>query len=426
MVFFVSLVLFCILARPAYAYLDPGTGSLLLYALAGMVATAAFFFRKFYYHVAGLILGGGVSRRAPNQDGDLVFYSEGRQYWNVFAPVIEALSKRGVACTYLSSDQDDPGLTLDLVNLTSRYLGGDYKATAYLNNISAKVVVMTTPQLDVLTLRRSKAVQHYAHIVHSPADVLLYKKYAFDYFDSVLCSGPYQMESIRDLEAKRGLPAKQLLPTGCTYYDLMLASLASCRRARAPQDLVNPTVLIAPTWGRNGCLSRYGAAVILPFLGAGFRVVLRPHPQTFKSEPELLRKVLEEARRVGVVEVDNTASPLEVMARADIMVSDISAVVIDYCFLFSRPVLLIDADTEVGGFEAEDVPRQAWEIRYRGRFGRIVGAADLAELARIAGETLHSFEAEDLTRFREQYCYNFGQAGEVACQQIIDILHKIE
>ena len=55
---------------------------------------------------------------------------------------------------------------------------------------------MTTPQLDVFALKRSKSVDHYCYVIHAPNNIHADKKFAFDYFYSVLCSSHAQIENL--------------------------------------------------------------------------------------------------------------------------------------------------------------------------------------------------------------------------------------
>jgi hypothetical protein len=45
------------LASPAYAYLDPGTGSMLVSAVIGVVAAVGLALKMFWYRVTGLFRG---------------------------------------------------------------------------------------------------------------------------------------------------------------------------------------------------------------------------------------------------------------------------------------------------------------------------------------------------------------------------------
>ena len=415
---FVLAVLGILVSKPAYAYLDPGTGSMLLYAIVGIAASVLFWLRGFYYKSLGLLFGGRFGRRRDDAASDLVIYSEGRQYWAIFAPVIRALEARGVRCAYLTSAPDDPGLDHASDYVTTKYLGGKYRAMATMNTLTAKLVVMTTPQLDVLMLRRSKSVQHYAHLLHSIADVLLYKKYAFDYFDSVFCSGPYQKVNLRRLEEKRGLPEKRLFDTGCTYFDDMLPRIKDIE----PKPDAKPTVLVAPTWGKNGMLSRYGPGVMRYLIDAGFKVIFRPHPQTFLSEPELFKTAIDDLGPQADIEIDRANDGLQSMARSDILLTDISGIIFDYAFLFEKPILMLDVTVERGGFEAEDVDTDIWEISVRSQLGQIIGDDELSEIGTIAKAALTDDAKSAKRDIRNSYCYNFGGAGDVAAEQILDLL----
>ena len=51
-------------ASPAYAYLDPGSGGMLLYALAGIAAAVAYTLRGLFQTVVGLRRGRGLKEEA--------------------------------------------------------------------------------------------------------------------------------------------------------------------------------------------------------------------------------------------------------------------------------------------------------------------------------------------------------------------------
>ena len=203
-IFFVFIFVLMILsgARPAHAYLDPGSGSILIYALLGIFVTVIYTLRGAAYQVRQLVFGRVTKSERRTIKADLVFYSEGRNYWNVFAPIVKSLDKKGVRCVYVTQDKKDPGLQYKSGNVINKVFDSELKAITYMNHVTANIVVSTTPQLDVYMLKRSSNVKHYTHVIHAPTDVGFYEKHAFDYYDSVLCSGPHQIKSIRTLEKK--------------------------------------------------------------------------------------------------------------------------------------------------------------------------------------------------------------------------------
>ncbi len=406
----------------AFAYLDPGSGSMLVYALTGMAATVAYLARGLYYRLTATLWGRADQLTAQLTGIDLVFYSEGGQYWGVFNPVIDALMARGIRCAYLTSDPRDAGLQTESSLVSAFHIGSGARAAALLNNLSADVVVMTTPQLDVFNIKRSKQVRHYSHLIHAPTDTLLYRRYAFDHYDSVMCSGPHQIDSIRALEEHREGKAKLLLETGCTYYDNYETN---ARPLSAVGSGDQPVVLIAPTWGPNGLLAAQGMELLKPILEAHYEVILRPHPQTYKSEADLMESMEELLAPYANVTIDRNPTAAASMAAASIMVSDLSGVIFDFAFLFKRPVIVIDNWVSRDGYEAEYLDRTIWEIDARERIGRVVSGERCRLLPSIISETLGHHSSKDAEQFRKESVYNFGRAGEVAASQIEEILRSV-
>lgn len=403
----------------AQAYLDPGTGSLLFSAVLGIVATLYFLLKKFYYAAAGFIFnlfGFTLQRR---QKYGLVFYSEGNQYWNTFKPVIEQLDKRGIRLTYLSSGEDDEGLAYESETVETRYIGKGNKAYAALNMLEADLCVMTTPGLDVLQIRRSKGVKHYAFLFHSPTDAGMFKLFSFDYFDSVFCAGEHQIKSLRALEALRQTPAKALLKTGCAYMDVLAAQLAN---RPSKNNSGGPTVLIAPSWGPNGALNRFGSQPIKLLLDAGYDVIVRPHPQSYRVEKEMIRQLRNELKDYASLEWDSNADGFESLYNSDVLVSDWSGVIFDYALIFEKPVITLKCDINFLGMEANDLPHELWELTLLDQIGRQIDAAQMERLPGLIDEILKDNDrAGTFKALRERHIFNFGSCGEVAAQQILEI-----
>ena len=57
------------IASPAYAYLDPGTGSMLLSAVFGVAAAVALAVKMFWYRLIGLFRGKGRGDRLDEMKG---------------------------------------------------------------------------------------------------------------------------------------------------------------------------------------------------------------------------------------------------------------------------------------------------------------------------------------------------------------------
>ena len=93
-------------------YIDPGTGSMLFSVFIGVVATFFFLLRAAVLKLQLLFSGRKALRQREADRKKFVIYNEGRQYYNIFLPVLQAFERRQVTVDYLTGDPDDP-LTKD-------------------------------------------------------------------------------------------------------------------------------------------------------------------------------------------------------------------------------------------------------------------------------------------------------------------------
>lgn len=424
------VLIFCfvitIFVQPAFAYLDPGSGSLLISALVGLVASLMFFLKGLYYKGVGSLFGFlGLKAKSPQGNHQLVFYSEGRQYWSTFKPIIEELVCRGEPCVYLTSDEEDPGLKINSEIVSTKFIGKGGAAHDYLQFLEADVCAMTTPGLDVLQIKRSKGVKHYAHLIHSPVDAAMYKTYSFDYYDTVLVSGEHQIQSIKKLEEIRGTRPKRLVKAGCLYYDEMVRRLKNSNSTLKTQDRI--TVLVAPAWGGNGLLKKIGSRILIPLLERQYHVILRPHPQSFISEHEMIDGIREDLQHYRNLEWDSEKDGLESMAKADILLSDLSGIVFDFAFLFERPVITVKYDLNKLGLEAADLPWEPWELTVLDVLGRQINETELNDLPEILEQEMNkNDQKEQITELREQSITHFGTAAQHVVNELLRVGNEIK
>ncbi len=409
----VALVVW-LLPGEANAYLDPGSGSMLVYALLSMLAALVYALKGLYYRMRDWIAAPfskdrKLSRRSGNHD--IVFFSEGGQYWPTLGPVIRSLLERGHEVTYFTQAENDAGLAVEHERLQAEYIGSGAQGFLRMNRLRAKLVAMTTPQLDIMMLKRSKHVGHYCHIVHAPTDALVYKKFAFDYFDSVCCSGPHQAESIRELEALRQLPQKELPLTGLCYYDVMLE--------QRPDVPVEPrTVLLAPTWGEHALFARHGLGSIRNLVAGGYRVIVRPHPQTKKSQPKIYEQLVAIAEELDEVELDTAPSGASSMARCSVLISDLSGIIFDTFFVFEKPVVSIEPRFDGRGHEAEDLEKRTWEEGIVEELCTVISGAELPNVAKIVDDAAEAADAERVEKIRSEFVVHFGKAGDATADAL--------
>lgn len=358
-------------------YIDPGTGSMLFSVLIGATATLYFLARAVLLKLKFLV--GGKKGAADKSAHTYVIYNEDKRYQNVFRPVLEAFERHGTEVSYFTSFKDDEAFKAGYQFVKTEYIGEGNAAFARLNLLSADIVLATTPGLGVYQWKRSKNVKHYSHVLHMPNDATTYRLFGLDYFDSVLLTGDYQKEDIRTLETQRGLPPKILETVGCTYLDVLSEKIKSLPAEEGHEF----TVLVSPSWGDVGVLKRYGERLLDPLAETGWRIIIRPHPQSKKSEADMLARLEQRYADKSNVEWDYNRDNIHSMKRADIMISDFSGIIFDYTFLCDKPVMYVNADMDLRPYDAYDLHKQLWQFSVLEKMGIKLNEADFADIKTV-------------------------------------------
>lgn len=419
----ITFVILSVLLEPqaAHAYLDPGTGSMLLSVFVGLISGVYFVIRKLPSTLRSLFFR-LTGKTDALKHSTLTFYAESAAYWTTFRPILVALEKLGVQSSYLTSDEKDPVFASGLKCVHPRFIGKSNTAYTALGFLQTKVLVLTTPGIDVLQIRRSPGVGRYVHVVHAVGDIHTYKLFSFDYYDAVYCAGPGQVKSLRALESLRGTRPKELPQLGCPYLDGLVER---ARKAASPEE---GTVIVAPTWGRNGLLTRTGAMIPKMLAQAGFRVILRPHPQSFVSEPELMEQLAQELSPFDNVQWDRHPDGFASLSRAQLMVSDISGVIFDFAFVFLRPVVSVGAGPLKDGFEAWEIPHEAWEMSALDTLGKRILPGEENSVVDAVRSLLASEDRarEKILSLREQNVVNFGEAGMPIAKALVAEVERLK
>lgn len=393
-------------------YIDPGTGSMLFSVCIGAAATIFFLAKALVLKLEVLFSGGKV--KADSKRKKYVVYNEGKQYLNVFKPVLDAFEKRQTELCYLTSMQDDPLLS-GYKFVKGEYIGEGNKAFARLNMLSADVVLMTTPGLDVYQMKRSKNVRHYAHLRHGSGDATMYRLFGLDYFDSVLLTGDYQKDDIRFLENARGIKQKELVTVGCTYLDELKRKMDSLLKEENHEF----TVLLCPSWGPSAILSKYGEKLLDPLVKTGWKIIIRPHPQSKKSESEMLSRLQKKYQKCENVEWNFDANNIKALKRGDIMISDFSSVIYDYTFLCDKPVMYVNANLDLRIYDASEVynpdgtNKKIWQFATLEKIGIELKEEDFPHIKDVIQNASDSPTLAQARKKAKEEAWMFqGEAGE--------------
>ena len=282
--------------------------------------------------------------------------------------------------------------------------------------MEATLLFSTTPGLDVYQWKRSPQVLWYVHIPHAASEIVLYRMFGIDYYDAVLLSGGYQEEGVRELEALRGLPAKEIRMIGIPYMDRMAERLA--REGEAP---AHPrTVLLAPSWGKSALFGVYGGKIIEALLSTGYHVIVRPHPQSFTSEKELLDGLMKEFPESDSLEWNRDTDNFDVLRRSDILISDFSGVVFDFTLIYDKPVIYTDPVFDLAPYDAWWLDKPLWTASALPRLGRRLDDGALGDIKALIDECIDDPKyAEGRREVKAETWEHAGEGASLAADYLI-------
>jgi YidC/Oxa1 family membrane protein insertase len=350
----------------------------------------------------------------------IVFYSETGQDWHQFSGLIEELNThlQHKVC-YVTSDRNDPGLDYQHPNFLCIWLPEGLFLTVFFQMSQSDVFVLTMMDLGNLQLKRSVYPVHYVYLFHSMGSThMVDHANSFDHYDSLFCTGPHQVKEIRKREELKGLPAKHLFDYGHPRLEQVLREGREFRldinrhAGKAATESQKPIVLIAPTWGDTSIFNVCGQKLIETLLSANFKVIMRPHYQSNRLTPEIIEQTRKRFELNPDFEYIGQMGETQSLFRSDILVSDWSAMALEYSLGLEKPVLFIDVPRRIRNPDWQELGIEPMEAAIRNQVGEIV-APDELELAAEKVTSLLSRRAEfigHMRALREQMVFRMGSS----------------
>jgi len=362
----------------------------------------------------------------PDAEREIVFYAEGPQDWPHFAPIVEHLTgPLGRSLCYLTSAEDDPLLSSDNPRIRPFCIGSGSVRTILFREIQATVFVMTLPDLETYHLKRSAYPVHYAYLFHSINSThMVYRKGAFDAYDTILCVGPHHVDEIRKTEAVYGLKPKTLLEHGYGRLDAVLEQAGSFPE---PDPIARRHVLLAPSWGECSFIeTALGEQLIRVLLAVGWRVTLRLHPMTVRHHPALVddleRQFPERDDFRVVTDMKEQAS----LHTSHIMISDWSGASYEYAYGRGRPVLFVNTTPKINNPEYEKIALTPREFAIRDEVGDVLQPDQLdravEKIERLCADP-GAFRERIMDSLRK-WVFNVGESGKVGAEIIAGLADR--
>ncbi len=290
--------------------------------------------------------------------------------------------------------------------------------------LRAPALVMTTTDLHRFHLRRSVFPVNHVYLFHALVSThMIYRFGAFDHYDTILCGGPHHVREIRRAEELYRLRPKRLLEAGYPHLD----ELADAHRRRLGRPREGKgTVLIAPSWGAANILESCEPRLTQALSGAGYRVIVRPHPEFCRRNPDRiaqLSKIL--ASKGGVMDMDYGSE--ESLHAADLLITDWSGIAMEYAFATERPVLFLDVLRKVNNPRYEELGIPSLEAEIRERIGQVVSPVEVERIPGRAEQMLR--EGPDyrprIVEERARRLFNAGSSAAACADFLLELRRPV-
>ncbi len=359
--------------------------------------------------------------KSPGSDKKIVFYAEHEGYYSYYEGLIEKLiTDHNQVISYITSDKNDPILKNSNNLIKSFYI--NKLLTFFMATLKCKVCVMTMPDLNVFHIKRSIYPVHYVYVFHALVSThMAYLENSFDNYDSILCTGQYQVDEIRKREHVRQLKPKKLVEAG--YYRLERVYQAYIEFSKSKARDSKKTILVAPSWGTDNLIESVGEELVDVLLRGGYRVIVRPHPEALRRKPEPIDKLDAKFGKQPDFILERSVATDDSMLTADLLICDLSGIVFEYAFGTERPVLFIDSPIKVRNENYEELSIEPLELAIRKEVGIVLTRDEMNRLPAVVSELITDREhyREHTRELRSKYVFNFGHSSEIGANYIMNL-----
>ena len=336
------------------------------------------------------------------QKQQVVFYSESRHYHIYFKKLIDdLLAEPGLHICYITSDKNDPLLRKAPAGMSVVHV--KWMLGFLFSRIRADVMVMTMPDLDNFLFKRSAGVGTYVYLFHAAVSThQQYRKKAFFHYDTVFCTGEYQVLEIRKAEELYRQNQKTVIPYGYPLLD----ELNNHSSITTGDD--QPTILIAPSWFGACILDTCIEELLQQLSKLSYKVILRSHPEYAKRKKKEFRKIQQLIAKNPAMSMDELPNVFDRLPSADILITDRSGIAFEFAFGMRKPVLFIDTAYKQMNPDWKELGIEPIENSLRSVLGVTISPDELEKLPQKINEiiTLQPRFANTINELSQKLFYN--------------------
>ena len=339
-----------------------------------------------------------------------IFFSEGKFYTDHFKDILENLNK-------LSGKKYIHYITLDKFdhhelskNANVYVINNSFVVRLLFKIIKCENFIMTMSDLGN-HLEKSKNCKNFIYFFHAASSIFRrYTKNAFKNYDIIFVNGEYQKKELIYEEKKFTIPKKKIITTGYFLLDRL-------KKISKKNKFINDCILYAPSWNysKKNLFDNYSIKIIDHLLNNKLKVIVRPHPEHFKRSQNVINEIKMKFSQNKNFVLDTNYSNLNSMEKAQILITDNSAIDIEYVLVFNRPVIYLDYIDKVHNNSELFSELKTIEGEFKMSFGEILNIENLNYLSEFYFSVKKKkINKNKIKKFEKKYFSNLGKSASIA------------
>ena len=361
-----------------------------------------------------------------NDNVKLVFYSEQNGFYKYYSGMIDYICEHSdITIHYVTSDPNDKIFEDTRKQIQPYYISSDRYLISLFMKLECDICVMTVPDLEKYHIKRSRVKKdvEYVFVSHGMGSyALTFRKGALDWYDTIFCPGVDTFNEIRDAEELYHTPKKRLVETGYPLIDEMIAKYESTEHKKNAV----PKILIAPSWQPDNIIDLCSEQLLDELSKCSYKIILRPHPQQVRHEPEKFDILKEKYKDLPNIEIQTDFSSNSPIMESDILITDWSDISWEFAFVTKRPVLFINTPMKIMNPEYDKIKTKPINITLRSVIGKEIEVDDVSSVNSVINEMLvHMKDYESIIeKTRSEHVYNIGKSSTLCGRYIIKSLER--
>jgi YidC/Oxa1 family membrane protein insertase len=156
----------------------------------------------------------------------------------------------------------------------------------------------------------------------------------------------------------------------------------------------------------------------------GFKVTLRPHPQTIKLANKKVQEIVNKHRANPLFHLEGKISSHKSLYESSLMISDWSGAALDYALGFKKPVLFIEVPKKINNIDYKEIGIEPLEVSIRSKIGTIISLDKLEDIKLIINELLEGYISQDYAQLSNNAVYNLHYADRVGAEELEKLINE--